>query len=568
MEMKLVVAFLFSLLAPPVLASTLPEVPHSRDIQIFSPATFDFGQSVENIFEYQGPIMIGYKTVRNGVFKQNYIPTHSNPATVGLVQFRQVLEHASGLLVINSHGDNGLLLLEAFSNDSTGRDDAYTKLSSYTISGTLNMGEAGVYQGEDQITSDGQTIPGYWGIYVYSSYINRIFASSNAMHSIVYNASCYSFSLASAFPNSNTRAYLGYQDSVTGRTARIAADTIFNTMAGRGYINGIVKNASLGASFVKFINENASDTAGFSINPSAATDMRLYNAPRLVKAEITQGVASVYSFSTSVSTYPYTDYLIDYLTDRAGGVAPEPADKDEPLHVLLKFSEPMNRNSLALSLKQGSVLVPLQLPSDGFGASDDTWSGSIPIPANAPEGEVALQIAALRLPASADDTVKEMDPDGDGASEGPDSSVVFRIATLPPYLRAVTVTQDGNTVYQAHWTAGANNTRALTIDTNGYADPAKDLAFKLEFSKPVSTVTAALQDGYDIEPDALTAGDDASVWRGLLRRDSYTELGAPDGAYHLMVSAADNANRALDANPATAARGGGLGYNAGPDAMA
>jgi len=98
-------------------------------------------------------------------------------------------------------------------------------------------------------------------------------------------------------------------------------------------------------------------------------------------------------------------------------------------------------------------------------------------------------------------------PDGDGASEGPDSSVVFRLATLPPYLRAVTATQDGNTVYQAHWTSGANNTRALTIDTNGYADPSKDLALKLEFNKPVSTVTAALQDGYDIEPDAPTASD-------------------------------------------------------------
>ncbi|MDD2772252.1 MAG: hypothetical protein PHP45_00980 [Elusimicrobiales bacterium] len=441
-----------------------------RTVQIFSPVAFDFSEDMgRNVFKIGSVHALGYDSYNSCIVYQQ--PTYGAVPSCGLRQFISMLEEPAGILELETHSSfpedmgGGVFMVEVYRADTSTTPDHQCDFAEDQRQ--LYIDDEQIQEDEMEVHQDGN----YCVLRAKPIFVTR---KLTAPHGIVHAMFCKSAQQWPVWVDQHmVRNYVSYADAVPKVTnllgslfysnGRVRTQYIFENMSGTrndvgNYGNQTISN-SVAAANSKILVSSPIGLYSDTTSPDASK-MRLYNAPRLVKAEITQGVASVYSFSTSVSTYPYTDYLIDYLTDRAGGVAPEPADKDEPLHVLLKFSEPMNRNSLALSLKQGSVLVPLQLPSDGFGASDDTWSGSIPIPANAPEGEVALQIAALRLPASADDTVKEMDPDGDGASEGPDSSVVFRIATLPPYLRAVTVTQDGNTVYQAHWTAGANNTRA------------------------------------------------------------------------------------------------------------
>jgi len=166
------------------------------------------------------------------------------------------------------------------------------------------------------------------------------------------------------------------------------------------------------------------------LTPNTNSSIRLYNAPRIVMADVNQDSdgdgtfgKSLYSFDIGGGVYPYNPgNSTDYPT---GGNPTSGIGGKGPINVTLRFSEPMNEDFLkdsAVNLlhinSDGSEGTRINIPGSWSNATfpGATWkSGIFNIPDSFPDGKTKIAVRARRISAFGLDTYyQDLDLIGSG----------------------------------------------------------------------------------------------------------------------------------------------------------
>jgi len=368
------------------------------------------------VFSYEGPHLLGYTDA--GISMQSSEPTIGGTLNATLSKLIQFLQAPAGILFISTHGGEnstvgGFIAVEAYPGTADGHQAAVDARAAYINAGIIDASE--MYVGD---------AGGYTVLNVTSAFLQRKVGN----HSIVFVAACYSSALGDAFINSNhqVRNFIG----VSGRAGidwfsdgRAIGQVLFNDMAGTRNDGGVYRNQSIAAAF-PYVQAAVSAATLFQDGAApSAGNLRLYNAPRIVKAQVTQdmdddGTYEHSLYSLDFGNYPYnpgnsTDYP-------SGGSPTSGVGGSKPIKVLLHFSARMNNNFSDFYVNLlGSDGTRVNIPgtwSSGY-FTNDTWSGTVNIPENFPDGETRIAVRAKRISASDSDFYnQELDLDGDGSS--------------------------------------------------------------------------------------------------------------------------------------------------------
>jgi IPT/TIG domain/Secretion system C-terminal sorting domain len=240
-------------------------------------------------------------------------------------------------------------------------------------------------------------------------------------HGIVYAGTCDSFGLGQTFIDSNkVRNYIGFDGKLwygLGQ-GQEAASAIFDNMAGVKNDNGgIYANQPL----EQLIPIAQEAMEGYFLSPNIilnkepvapnAGNMRLYNAPRIVIADVKQDQDSndifehlVYNFIIGGGIYPYNP--ASNTNYPSGGITEKDIATEGKLKVTLRFSEPMDKDFENFHVNLiGSDGAIINIPSTDVNWTsvnfpNNTWIGTVDIPDNFPDGETKVAIRAKRASAS------------------------------------------------------------------------------------------------------------------------------------------------------------------------
>jgi hypothetical protein len=467
--MKLfVIAALLS--SAPAVADVPPEVPASRTYQIFAPFFFspDFGDDGEGVFASQGPACLAYSKAND--FRQFVTPQSGVTAQAGLRQFVTDLQTQAGLQFISSHGNVGVLGVEAFTSNA----DATTALANYSTPTNTQPWALGPNDAQVLITPDG-----YFVIAVTTGYIGRILHTTT--HSIVFADACDGFTLSSGFSGAATRGYLGYQGACFASGAQQGnvshdVDVVFNTMSGIEPVNSSYQNFALATAY----QAAADSILKFQPNTQSANGIRLYDAPRIVFAQVTQDVAGNGSFSNTLynypsgqqfaGTYPYGAGTANY----PGSPGTSSVARTGPILINLRFSEPMNTSLAAFGVQlQFADGTTQDVSSSGQfrtnALPNDSWSATINLRSNHPVGKVIVAVRAQKVFCNPglDTSNQDLDTVGTGSSVAgsQDISINFTIGNLvvKAYQDAVNYASNGGIGSQV------GDTDPLNGITDGYA---------------------------------------------------------------------------------------------------
>ncbi|MBI5622279.1 MAG: hypothetical protein HY924_00725, partial [Elusimicrobia bacterium] len=446
----LFVLVLTGLLAGSASGSVPPEIPELRTSEIFSPYFFSIGDNGSSEIQYGGPLQQGYWVTQSLV--QTAEPTTSRPA-VGLQQFIQLLESPAGILFFETHGWTNNMLVEAYSDEAS----ALGAMQQYIQSGTVQADEV-IYKSYDR-----------YAIAVTPIFITR---KLKAKHGLVYAMKCQFDWWPVWIDRGYVRAYVGFGGEVTIGTGLGVTQKIFGNMAG-------IRN-DLGSYFNAPLN-SAIDAAqvGFSpeirIKPEAvapdASSMRLYNAPRIVMADLRQDTDADGSFDKELYHFVFGRDIYPYNKNDAGDWLDYPSQGEKrdgqiagqgPLKLVVRFSEPMKAEAGTVP----AVLIPAGggteislTPEGGYNGWSsvhmpdlslyDTWTGRLASLEGVADGEARIGVQGTHKPAGAglDSHNQGMDLDGDGQSFPPtarDTSVAFeKISPSSPTVGLVDTAQNG-----------------------------------------------------------------------------------------------------------------------------
>jgi hypothetical protein len=227
--------------------------------------------------------------------------------------------------------------------------------------------------------------------------------------------------------------------------------------------------------------------------PPYAANLRLYNAPRLIEANIAQNQDGDGTYEKTLYTYIIGGGIYPYNPENnteypSGGATTREIGSKGTIKVVLRFSEAMAINSANYNLK----LIHINPDgSDGtqIGFDDTAWSfenapgatltGTATIPEDFPDGTARLAVRASRLavPPGLDTNNQGLDLDGDGSStlDAVDRSVAFTIGnadTTPPQIHledfghAYTVPPN-NTLETAPWLIGPTSDPLFSLSDSG-----------------------------------------------------------------------------------------------------
>jgi hypothetical protein len=290
-------------------ALTPPEIPDNRNVNLYSPLQFSFGDSGESIFQAGGSVSnLAY------TLNQSYIYSSAPTDTdhVGdLGKFTtDVLGTPSGILFWASHGGTNNVMVEVYPADDLGMAQSTAAVNSYTT-GPLAFGSNSEIFYCYVVGS-----PRYNGVCVSPAYIGHILSEAQAEKSIIYAGSCDSSeAVSSLITTGYIRDMVGYENELyyTPNDGLHATSSLFGNMAGVNNDLGAYSNWAI-APLIP-IAQNAMNTVYRDIftsgappimtlfpdyNPPNAGLMRLYNAPRLVYSDISQDTTGNGSFANSL----------------------------------------------------------------------------------------------------------------------------------------------------------------------------------------------------------------------------------------------------------------------------
>jgi hypothetical protein len=283
----------------------------------------------------------------------------------------------------------------------------------------------------------GLTPEGDWAVIISAEFF-RYRITNLLPFSLTFINACHSAggspSVAQTFIERGAECVFGWSTTAIG-SQMLAPLYIFYGMGGSNYPGGgglppvnqdELRNKSAGVAHAEFNDPN--------LVLLGNSDMRMYNSPRIVGLEITQGGNLIYRYRFSEQGEPPTyPYLWDYPGDLSGCPREEAVVSDQILEVKILFSSPMNPASadVAIIAEQGtfSLLVNGNFSSSFFvndlwvGACDfSEWSG----------GENAIVWVDAEDAFQGDMNAK-LDIDGDGNSNEEDKNHKFKVE-LPPQV--------------------------------------------------------------------------------------------------------------------------------------
>ena|GEM_PF-2193313 len=480
-------------------ASVPPEVPGQRTSRIFSPFYFTFGDMGESIFDVGGALnQQGYFLARK--FVDGAAPTITNP-TGGLDNFMQILAAPTGVLLMASHGGTENIMVEAYPDTDEGRLAALAAIQAYITDGTVNSDEIGLYRVSEGVQ--------YWGISVKPIHFTR---RMDTIHSIVYAASCYSYNLWPAFTDRQyVRDYISFEGEVYPHLGDglDVAKALFENMAGVRNDLGSYSNQTLQSllpTAQAAIDRWWFPSPQIRISKDAALpeagDIRLYNAPRIVMADLREDSDSdgtyenhPYQFVFGNDQYPYNPgNSSDYPS---AGTVTKSAYKNGPIEIVLRFSEPMRilypDFHVNLIPPGGGTPIPFTEYGGQGGWSNqnlpdpnafDTWTGHLSLPSDIPDGEARINVRAshqIVLP-GLDLQNQELDLDGDGSSATGDEDSSIRFV-IQRFAGTIAVKDgSGNAILNGDYT------RAATLNLYGSSLTARlALSGAMDFEQLFST---------------------------------------------------------------------------------
>ena len=503
--MKKVILYLCLLFSSLSLYATVPpEVPEQKTIQIFSPFYFDIKDNGEEVFLEGGPKLRGYKVLSPKI--QRDAPTTERPA-VNLETFLELLKQPAGIMMIGTHGEPTRLSVEAYAGGKEGKDKVEAAIASYyQAHQDWPIGLVPVcipISGSKDKDIDCFNYPEkakYWAIAVEPSFIDGIIKGIKK-RDIIYSAGCHSYEFWENVENKsfvrNIAAFYGqisfykyvfeYLFSSDGYKS---ADIIFNGMSGIKELGGLYQNFSIGHT-ISFAQAEVRQTSLLvNAKPPPAGNMRLYNAPRIIKVVILQEGKTIYS-------YDFAPYNNDNVTNYPFGVKPSSQTaKPGEFTIKLIFSEPMQTNfqDFYVKFKSNYREEEAELKTMGWLSSNftnDTWIGSGTLEESAnPKETITLAVNARRQAIAPDkDTANQrLDTDGDGYSNEEDTNHRFELLNMPPYLKKVKLTQAGYTVYEANWDEVSDTERSFNVSISGKIKNNLQIDIEFEFSKVVNNV--------------------------------------------------------------------------------
>jgi len=423
-------------------ATVPPELPTQRTTEVFSPYDFQSGGSGENVFaassfDTYGPACLQYQETFS------YIQaTPPNPfPSVTVDNFYTLLTTPAGIFFIATHTN---LQAQAAVEPYYSLPFVLAKINYYQLR-TPAAGQAPIMTGDlipVSVDVGGSTTPIY-GIAVTNSFINRVLTQ----HSLVDFYGCDSIVHANG-PAGSTGGFIDSQHRTrvfVGNTAECPLSNtgfdltsfIFGNMSGvRNDATGNFGNVAVSAAVVKaqstVFNYATYRTDSFPNDPS---NLRLYNAPRIVYSAVNQDSVGDGSFSNSLYSYPPTGSSLSsypYNPDTASAFQntdyPGPAGtsgyaKSGPVRINLRFSEPMDATwtGFQVQLRFSDGTTQDVTANGNWGTAilaNDNWSATFSLPANPPSGKVVVAVRARKIQCEPDLDVsnQELDISGSGSS--------------------------------------------------------------------------------------------------------------------------------------------------------
>jgi hypothetical protein len=430
-----------------------PEVPESRTSRSYTPFTFVFGDAGESVLQSGGPNELGYWNTLS--FVGGGPPTQNAPVGDVGVFIQRMLRSPIGITLIASHGSHDHAVVEVHNT----QEAAVAALNGYIQSGVLAANEAML----------AQTPEDYWGIAA-KGQLFQAHLEGKDKHSIMILLSCYSADLSWWFTGAQkVRNFVGV-DHETGLSygdGLLITGTILEHMAGRRnddngpFTNHTIDNAvtltndALLEKYGSLFPKKAILSESYDPTQPPAREMRLYNAPRIVMADIKYDQDSdgtyekqVYRFVMGSDLYPYNPgNKTDYPTQPSEPLIRVPISPGGRLQIALRFSEPMYRTApdfdIHLARPSGASDVPVE---GGWDLSKtnmedktlgDYWSGTALLPADTQDGDVVLHVRARHTvvpPQDADIYNQYLDMTGSGASMPGAYDTQISIPIADPYF--------------------------------------------------------------------------------------------------------------------------------------
>ncbi|MEA3306461.1 MAG: hypothetical protein U9Q34_01590, partial [Elusimicrobiota bacterium] len=275
--------------------------------------------------------------------------------------------------------------------------------------------------------------------------------------------------------------------------------------------------------------------------------MRLYNAPRIIKAEIYREGKTIYN-------YDFTSKNNDNVTNYPEGVIPEkhPAMPGE-FNVKLVFSAPMQTRDFPEFYVKFKSDIRQEVKLTGGWSRNNTWTGTGILE----EGEqgienIKLAVNAMRqiIAPGLDFNNQKLDTIGDGFSNGEDSFHNFNLINLPPYAKSVKLIQDGSTVYEAEW-IDTETERTLNVLSSVKIENNSQVNIEINFNKPVKTANAWFERTSEILEISGTLSEDSKTWNSYVEAEDVKKI--IEGEQKFYIEAQDISGRYLDGKPGTIA---------------
>jgi hypothetical protein len=269
--------------------------------------------------------------------------------------------------------------------------------------------------------------------------INAQFIQDNVNdlpHSLVFIDACRSAdgnpSILSAFINGGAHAGFGWRDIVSGLEVQAPA-SIFYRMGGRNLnvpglepvIQNELFNKSAEQAWAEYIDPNGTFNNLFLMGHE---DMRMYNSPRIVGAEIYLSDVLIYRYGFNEQGYlPTYPYEWDYPGNLSGCPRAPAEPGAEPLAVKVLFSSPINPSlaDFVIESEQGTFSIEGNGLFVSAVLNNDLWVGSFDFSQWPVEEIAVLRVDAIDL--FQGDINDQLDLDGDGDSDGTDRNHRFGV---------------------------------------------------------------------------------------------------------------------------------------------
>ena len=256
-----------------------PEIPKKRTSVVFSPFDWQFPDAGENVIKREGPAALKYLTVD---MSDEAPPIPDNQvATVEL--FLEELAGNAGIFFIVSHGSTDLIAVESYQESNLPEANNRARQLRELYSATTS--QIGVF-----------SVSKIDGVSGFTIALSKDFIANRVGdHGIVQFVSCFSDSFRDTIIKDGgaVRVFIGVQGlffcgGETHAEGFLFSQALYNGMSGINSINGqflnfpfdpvftVAQGAVLNTNFTKKLD---------STSPSPA-NLRLFNAPRLVFAEL------------------------------------------------------------------------------------------------------------------------------------------------------------------------------------------------------------------------------------------------------------------------------------------